>query len=204
MPVGFAMLLSALTDDTGLRQRFFQDLDLISYASASLLQDVWQGFKTIAMEVKGEVPLMSASWGLTEAAPAMMMQHEPTERSGIVGVPLNGVTTKLIPDNDIRCEVRVKGPNMMPGYFKAPDKTAAAFDNEGFFITGDAMKFVDPANPNKGMTFNGCISGDFKLLTVIWVRTGQLRLDMLAVLAPLAGDLMITGAGRRPPSIPAT
>ncbi len=196
VPVGFQMLLGALQKDATLRQRFFADLDLIFYAGASLPQDVWEGFEAMAMDVKGEVPLMTSSWGLTETAPATMMQQEPTERSGVVGVPLTGVITKLVPDSDMRCEVRVKGPNIMTDYFEAPDKTAEAFDDEGFFITGDAMRFVDPTDFNKGMKFDGRISEDFKLLTGTWVRAGQLRLDMLACLGPLAGDIVITGADR--------
>ncbi|WP_300514664.1 feruloyl-CoA synthase [Aliiroseovarius sp.] len=194
VPVGFSMLLGALRDDAALRQRFFEDIDLVFYAGASLPQEIWQGFERMAMEVKGEVPLMTSSWGLTETAPCMMMQQEPTESSGVVGVPVGGVTAKLIPDEDMRCEVRVKGPNLMPGYFGAPGKTSEALDEEGFFITGDAMKFVDPADPNKGMKFDGRISEDFKLLTGTWVRAAQLRIDMLAALSPLAADLVITGA----------
>ena len=196
VPVGFSMLLGALRKDAGLRQRFFEDLDMIFYAGASLPQDIWQGFEHMAMEAKGEVPLITSSWGLTETAPAMMLQHEPTENSGVVGVPLNGVTAKLIPDGEMRCEVRVKGPNLMPGYFEAPEKTAEAFDDEGFFITGDAMRFVDPEDINKGMKFDGRISEDFKLLTGTWVRAAQLRIDILAALSPLASDLVVTGADK--------
>ena len=117
VPVGFAMLLDALKKDKDLRTRFFSELDMIFYAGASLPQDVWEGFEALAMEIKGEVPLMTSSWGLTETAPATMMQQEPTERSGVVGVPLTGITVKLVPDADMRCEVRVKGPNIMTGYF---------------------------------------------------------------------------------------
>ncbi len=196
VPLGFGMLLGALRKDAELRRRFFEDLDLVFYAGASLPQDTWEGFEAMAMEVKGEVPLMTSSWGLTETAPSAMMQMEPTERSGVVGVPLTGVTLKLVPDPDMRCEVRVKGPNVMTGYFEDPDKTTAAFDDEGFFITGDAMMFLDPADPNKGMRFDGRISDDFKLLTGTWVRAAQLRLDILAHLAPLASDIVITGADR--------
>ncbi|MGH1414042.1 MAG: feruloyl-CoA synthase [Pelagimonas sp.] len=196
VPVGFSMLLGALRQDNTLKQRFFADLDLVFYAGASLPQDVWQGFEQMAMEVKGEIPLMTSSWGLTETAPATMMQQEPIDRSGVVGVPLTGVTLKLIPDEDMRCEMRVKGPNVMQGYFEDPEKTADAFDEEGFFITGDAMVFNDPNDVNKGMRFDGRISEDFKLLTGTWVRAGQLRLDILACLAPLAADLVITGADR--------
>jgi feruloyl-CoA synthase len=196
VPVGFGMLLGALRADDALRRRFFADLDMIFYAGASLPQDIWAGFETMAMAERGEVPLMTSSWGLTETAPATMIQHEPADRSGIVGVPMTGATIKLVPDADMRCEVRVKGLNVMQGYFGNPEKTAAAFDDEGFFLTGDAMRFVDPADPSRGMRFDGRLSEDFKLLTGTWVRAGQLRLDMLACLAPLAADLVVTGADR--------
>ncbi|WP_299924156.1 feruloyl-CoA synthase [uncultured Pelagimonas sp.] len=196
VPLGFSMLLDALQKDDALKRRFFEELDLIFYAGASLPQDVWQGFEQMAMEVKGEIPLMTSSWGLTETAPATMMQQEPTERSGVVGVPMTGITLKLIPDADMRCEMRIKGPNVMPGYFEAPDKTADAFDDEGYFITGDAMVFVDKEDMNKGMRFDGRISEDFKLLTGTWVRAAGLRIDLLATLAPLAADLVVTGQDR--------
>lgn len=196
VPVGFAMLLDALKKDKDLRTRFFSELDMIFYAGASLPQDVWEGFEALAMEIKGEVPLMTSSWGLTETAPATMMQQEPTERSGVVGVPLTGITVKLVPDADMRCEVRVKGPNIMTGYFNDAQKTAEAFDDEGYFITGDAMAFVDPQDISRGMRFDGRISEDFKLLSGTWVRAAGLRLDLLADLAPLAADLVVTGQDR--------
>jgi feruloyl-CoA synthase len=150
----------------------------------------------MAMDVKGEVPLMTSSWGLTETAPAALIQQEPTDRSGVVGVPVPDLSIKLVPTDDGRFDVRAKGATIMTGYFNAPDKTAEAFDEEGYFITGDAMQFVDPDDANKGMRFDGRISEEFKLLTGTWVRAGQLRLDMLAVLTPLATDLVITGADK--------
>ena len=193
VPVGFGMLLQALKSDQDLRQRFFQDLDMIFYAGASLPQDIWQGLEHMALDVKGEVPLMTSSWGLTETAPATMIQQEPTDRSGVIGVPMSGVTLKLIPEEDGRYEVRAKGPNIMPGYYNDPQKTAEAFDGEGYFITGDAMVFVDPDNVNAGMRFDGRISEDFKLLTGTWVRATALRMSLLSHFAPLAADLVITG-----------
>jgi feruloyl-CoA synthase len=196
VPLGYSMLVSALAKDDALRGSFFEDLDLIFYAGASLPQDIWQALERMAMDVKGEVPLMTSSWGLTETAPACVLQQEPTDRSGVVGVPLPGVTLKLIPDDDMRCEVRVKGPNVMPGYFENPDKTAEAFDDERFFVTGDAMVFVDPDDHDRGLRFDGRISEDFKLLSGTWVRAAQLRLDLLACLAPIASDLVVTGADR--------
>ena len=193
VPVGFGMLLQALKSDQDLRQRFFQDLDMIFYAGASLPQDIWQGLEQMALDVKGEVPLMTSSWGLTETAPATMIQQEPTDRSGVIGVPMSGVTLKLVPEEDGRYEVRAKGPNIMPGYYNDPQKTAEAFDGEGYFVTGDAMVFVDPDNMNAGMRFDGRISEDFKLLTGTWVRATALRMSLLGHFAPLAADLVITG-----------
>ena len=193
VPVGFGMLLQALQADQDLRQRFFQDLDMIFYAGASLPQDIWQGFEQMAMDVKGEVPLMTSSWGLTETAPATMIQQEPTDRSGVIGVPMSGVTIKLVPEEEGRYEVRAKGPNIMPGYYNDPQKTKEAFDDEGYFVTGDAMVFVDPENVNAGMRFDGRISEDFKLLTGTWVRATALRMSLLGHFAPLAADLVITG-----------
>ena len=196
VPVGFAMLRDAMKRDTQLRQRYFENLDMLFYAGASLPQDVWADLEDMAREVRGEVPLMTSSWGLTETAPACLIQHEPTTRSGIVGVPVAGVTVKLIPDEDMRCEVRVKGPTITPGYFEDPEKTAEAFDEEGYFRTGDAMTFVDPADINKGLRFDGRISEDFKLLSGTWVRAANLRLDLLSALAGLAQDVVLTGADR--------
>jgi len=196
VPVGFALLLEALRADAPLARRFFAELDLIFYAGASLPQDVWAGLEDLAKAAGGEMPLVTSSWGLTETAPAAIMQHEPTHQSGIVGVPLNDVEAKLIPHEEGRYEVRVKGPNIMRGYFNNPQKTRESFDDEGYFLTGDAMCFVDPTDANKGLRFDGRISEDFKLATGTWVRAGNLRLEMLACLAPYAADVVITGHDR--------
>ena len=169
---------------------------MLFYAGASLPQDVWRDLEDMAREVRGEVPLMNSSWGLTETAPATLIQHEPTDRSGIVGVPMTGVTVKLIPDEDNRFEVRVKGPNIMDGYYHDPGKTEAAFDEEGYFRTGDAMAFVNPGDMTKGLRFDGRISEDFKLQSGTWVRAAQLRLDALGALAGLAQDVIVTGEGQ--------
>lgn len=196
VPVGFGMLIDALRKDENLRRRFFEDLDLIYYAGATLPQDIWDGFEAMAMEIKGEVPLLTSSWGMTETAPAALNQQEPTTTSGVVGIPVVGLDVKLIPDENMRCELRVRGPNITPGYLNDREKTRASFDDEGFFITGDAVKFVDPDNPNKGLRFDGRISDDFKLLTGTWVRATNLRIEILECLAPLAIDVVITGHDR--------
>ncbi|MEP3046175.1 MAG: feruloyl-CoA synthase [Roseibium sp.] len=196
VPVGFSMQLEAMKRDVGLRKRYFENLELVFYAGASLPQEVWKGLEDMAMEIKGEIPLMTSSWGMTETAPAAIMQQEPINRSGVVGVPLNGATLKLLPDAEMRCEVRIKGPNIMPGYFNDPEKTKAAFDEDGYLITGDAMIFIDEKDPSRGLRFDGRISEDFKLLTGTWVRAAGLRADLLSCLAPLASDLVITGQDR--------
>jgi len=197
VPLGFAMLRDAMRADAGLRARYFGELDMLFYAGASLPQDVWADLESMAREVRGEMPLFTSSWGLTETAPAALLQHEPTTRSGIVGVPLPGVAVKLVPTDEAgRHEVRVGGDIVTPGYLNDPDRTTAAFDDEGFFLTGDAMRFVDPARPELGLRFDGRISEDFKLTTGIWVRAAELRLEVLDALKGLAADAVLTGEGR--------
>ncbi|MCW1930952.1 AMP-binding protein [Pararhodobacter zhoushanensis] len=197
VPVGFAVLRDAMQQDETLKRQYFQNLDMLFYAGASLPQDIWADLEAMAREVRGEMPLFNSSWGLTETAPAALLQHEFTHQSGIIGVPLPGVTVKLVPaEDDTRFEVRVKGDTITPGYLHDAEKTAEAFDDEGYFITGDAMKFVEPGDMNKGLKFDGRISEEFKLITGTWVRAAGLRLEVLAKLKGLAQDVVITGADR--------
>ena len=196
VPIGFSRQLAALRADADLRRRFFTGLDLTFYAGASLPQEVWTGFADMAREVTGDVPLMISSWGMTETAPAVLLTHERINRSGIVGVPLPGTEVCLIPEDEGRFEMRVKGPNVLKGYLDDPEKTAQAFDDDGFLITGDAVRFVDPAQPDRGLSFDGRISDDFKLTSGTWVRVASLRGQILAALDGLAADAVITGHDR--------
>ncbi len=199
VPVGFAALRDAMKDDAGFARAFFEDLDMLFYAGASLPQDVWADLEAMARAVREELPLFTSSWGLTETAPAALLQHEPTDRSGVVGVPVPGVVVKLLPDdlgNGGRFEVRVKGPSVFTGYLGDAAKSAEAFDDEGYFRTGDAMCFVDPDRPELGLRFDGRISEDFKLMTGTWVRAAALRLEVLAALKGLAQDVVLVGEGR--------
>ncbi|WP_106745939.1 feruloyl-CoA synthase [Yoonia maritima] len=196
VPVGFAMLVAEMETNHALREAYFKDLDMIFYAGASLPQDVWTRLEEMALEVRGKLPLMISSWGMTETAPATIMLHEPIGRSGVVGVPLPGTEVKLLPDDEMRCEVRVKGQNIMPGYFADNVKTAEAFDEDGFLLTGDAMRFVDNDDPERGLKFDGRVSEDFKLLTGTWVQAGKLRLDALDGLRGLVQDVVICGHDR--------
>ena len=197
VPVGFALLRDAMRDDAALRQRYFEDLDMLFYAGASLPQDVWDDLTDMAVEVRGEAPLFTSSWGLTETAPACLIQHEASASgAGLVGVPMTGVTVKAVPDGDGRMEIRVKGPNVFKGYLNDPDRTAEAFDDEGFFITGDAMRFTDETDMTKGLRFDGRLSEDFKLTTGSWVRAATLRLELLSVLKGLVQDVILCAEGR--------
>lgn len=196
VPVAYSMLVHAAEQDAGLRRAFFGDLDLIFYAGASLPQPIWEKLEQFSLEETGRLPLMASSWGMTETAPACLMVHEPIGRSGVLGVPLPGLDVKLIPDADMRCELRVRGPNVMKAYLDDPRKTAEAFDAEGFLITGDAVRFVDPADPARGLAFDGRVSEDFKLTTGTWVQAGRLRMDALRELSGVAQDLVICGHDR--------
>ncbi|MDG1471834.1 MAG: feruloyl-CoA synthase [Ascidiaceihabitans sp.] len=196
VPVGFAQLVQAMENDAALRQSYFSKLDMIFYAGASLPQDTWDALERMALDTCGRLPLITSSWGLTETAPAALLQYQPATCAGMVGVPVPGVQVKLIPDADNRCEVRVKGASIMTGYFENPVKTAEAFDEEGYFRTGDAMRFVDEDDPSQGLRFEGRISEEFKLQTGTWVHAATLRLATLAALTPWAQDVVITGAGR--------
>jgi feruloyl-CoA synthase len=196
VPVGFARQVEALKADPELRKDFFTGLDFSFYAGASLPQETWQALEEMAEEVTGKVPLMVSSWGMTETAPATLIVHEKVARSGIIGVPVPGSEIKLIPEDDGRFELRCKGPNIMTGYFEDPEKTAESFDDEGFLITGDAVKFVDPEDVNRGLSFDGRLSEDFKLTSGTWVRAASLRGQLMTALDGLISDLVITGQDR--------
>ncbi|WP_415921912.1 feruloyl-CoA synthase [Tateyamaria sp. SN6-1] len=196
VPVGFAQLVRALDADPALRETYFRDLDMIFYAGASLPQDVWAALERMALETAGRMPLITTSWGLTETAPAALLQHQPSKGAGIVGVPLPGVEVKLVDTGDGRMDVRVRGPSIFERYHRDPVKTAAAFDDEGFFVTGDAMRFADAADMTAGLRFDGRLSEDFKLSSGTWVQAANVRLALLAALGPLAQDVVICGHGR--------
>ena len=196
VPIGWSLTADALEKDTALRRRFFADLDLIFYAGAALPVEVWARLEGLALAETGRKPLMTSSWGMTETAPATLVVHEPIGETGVIGVPVPGVIVKLLPDADERFELRVKGPNNMAEYYDDPVKTAEAFDPEGFLITGDAVKFHIPGDPNAGLVFDGRMSEDFKLMTGTWVQTAKLRAQAMTALGGLVQDVVVTGHGR--------
>jgi feruloyl-CoA synthase len=195
VPAGFAALLPHLERDAALARSFFAKLRLILYAGAALPDDLWQRLEAVAVRVTGERIPMTSSWGTTETAPLATAAHFPLERAGVVGIPVPGVELKLVPNGD-KLEIRVRGPNVTPGYWKRDDLTAEAFDEEGFYKPGDAVRFADPADPAAGVVFDGRISEDFKLTTGTWVHVGALRIAVLAAASPVVQDAVVTGENR--------
>ena len=196
VPKGFEVLLPALEGDAALRERFFSRLKLMFYAGAHLAQHVWAALQRHALETTGERILMLTGLGATETAPFVFMPGREVGRAGEVGVPAPGIELKLVPLDRGRFDVRLKGPNVTPGYWRQEGLTAEAFDEEGFYRLGDALRFVDPAAPVKGFAFEGRIAEDFKLATGTWVHVGELRRTIIAHFAPLLRDAVIAGHDR--------
>src|SRR5215469_14813967 len=189
------MLLPYLAADGALRDTFFSRLKVLFYAGAALAQHVLDGFAELAVKTTGERILFMSSLGSTETAPAALSCNWHSERAGNIGLPLPGVTLKLVPSEG-KLEARLKGDNIMPGYWRAPELTADAFDAEGFYKIGDALKFADPADPAQGLLFDGRIAEDFKLATGTWVSVGPLRMAIVAQCAPLVRDVVLAGPDR--------
>jgi feruloyl-CoA synthase len=195
VPRGYALLLDQLEVDEELQKSFFARLDLLFYAAAALPRSLWDRLEALSLKVLGrKVPFVS-SWGMTETAPSVTIVHFPIDRPGNIGVPGPGNAVKLVPDGD-KLEVRVKGPNVTPGYFKAPEQTRALFDEEGWLKTGDAVRMADPANPAAGLLFDGRVAENFKLLTGTWVNVGMLRPAVIGAGAPVIEDAVVTGHDR--------
>jgi len=195
VPKGFEMLLPFMRSDVVLRERFFSRLKVMFYAGASLAQHVRDELQEIAVATTGERIIFISSLGSTETAPAAIACSWESEHAGNIGLPLPGVELKLAP-RDGKLEARMRGPNITPGYWRAPQITAEAFDDEGFYKIGDALKFADPTDPAKGLLFDGRLAEDFKLGTGTWVSVGPLRAAFIAHFAPLVRDVVIAGADR--------
>ncbi len=156
------MVLDYLERDAALARSFFAELDLLCYAGAALPQSLWQRLEAVSLATTGRLPVFVSAWGTTETAPATMHVYYPLERAGNIGLPLPGTEVKLVPDGD-RLEIRVRGPNVTPGYWRQPGLTRAAFDADGFYRPGDAMRFEDASDPVRGLVFDGRIGENFKL-----------------------------------------
>jgi feruloyl-CoA synthase len=194
VPRGFDMLIAALQQDEELRRRFFTEVRFAFYAGAALPQHLWDALQELSIKTIGRaMPLVSA-WGSTETSPLATDCHFQAARSGNIGVPTPGTELKLVRSGN-KLEVRVRGPNVTPGYWKAPELTAQAFDEDGFYRIGDAVTLADPQRPELGLFFDGRVAEDFKLNSGTWVSVGTLRTAGIAALAPLAQDIVVTGHG---------
>jgi len=192
VPRGFDLLLPFLEKDAELRANFFRKLDLMVYAGAALPQNLWERMQQLAVVEHGaRLPLISA-WGSTETAPMATGVHYAVDRAGIIGLPVPGCELKLVPVAG-KLEARVKGPNITPGYHGRDDLTKAAFDEEGYYRIGDALKFADEKKPELGLAFDGRIAEDFKLSTGTWVHVGATRVGLIAAGDPIVQDAVITG-----------
>jgi feruloyl-CoA synthase len=191
VPRGYDLLLPHLERDEKLRQSFFRELDVLFYAAASLPQNLWDRLKSLG----GPRLAFLSAWGSTETSPLATSVHFHMDRPGVIGLPIPECELKLVPSGG-KLEVRVRGPNVMSGYYQRPDLTREAFDEEGFYRIGDAVKFADSDDPAKGIVFDGRVAEDFKLTSGTWVNVGALRVKLIAAADPLIQDAVITGHGR--------
>jgi len=191
VPRGYDLLLPYLERDEKLRQSFFRELDVLFYAAASLPQNLWDRLKKLG----GPRLAMLSAWGSTETSPLATSVHFHMERPGVIGLPIPECELKLVPTAG-KLEVRVRGPNVMPGYYKRADLTREAFDEEGFYRIGDAVRFADADDPAKGIVFDGRVAEDFKLTSGTWVNVGAVRVKLIAAADPLVQDAVITGHDR--------
>lgn len=195
VPRGFEMVVPYLERDAALRDHFFSRLDTIFYAAAALSQEMWKRIEDLSMASRGEKVAMTSAWGSTETAPLAAGVHFPIDRAGVMGTPIPGTELKMVP-NAGKQEIRVRGPNVTPGYFRQPELTDDAFDADGFYRIGDAAKLADPDDPSKGVIFDGRIAEDFKLSTGTWVNVGMLRTAIVGAAAPTVQDAVLAGHDR--------
>lgn len=195
VPKGYDALLPYLEQDEAVRVSFFRNLDMIFYAAAALPQNLWERLEKLAVQVRGEKVFMASGWGATETSPVITMVHFPIERAGVIGLPMPGFEVKMVP-NAGKMEMRVRGPNVTPGYHGRQDLTEQSFDEEGFYCIGDAGKYTDPEDPVRGIMFDGRVAEDFKLTTGTWVHAGGVRVSAIEAAAPLIQDAVVTGHDR--------
>ena len=195
VPRGLDMLLPFLEADESLARSFFARLRVVFYAGAALPQASWDRLQALALRVRGEPVWLTTSWGSTETSPAVTSAHWKLDRAGVIGLPMPGLELKLVPNGE-KLEMRVRGVSVFPGYRDAPQLTARAFDEEGYYCIGDAGYLLDDARPELGVVFNGRVAEDFKLTTGTWVSVGTLRVRVVSALAALAQDVVVTGHDR--------
>lgn len=192
VPKGYELLAEHFATNDRLRQTFFSRLKLMQYAGAGISQHVFDALDRAAIDATGERILMITGYGSTETAPFAFTTTWPVERAGMVGLPAAGLEVKLIPNAE-KLELRLRGPNVTPGYWKDDARTAESFDEEGYYMIGDALRFADADDLGHGFIFDGRVTEDFKLATGTWVNVGGIRNAVIAACAPYCRDVVITG-----------
>ncbi len=192
VPRGYEEMVHAFDRDHTLRDTFFSRVKMLMYAGAGLGQHTWEALQRQSVEATGERVLIASGLGSTETAPFSLMCTIEAKRAGNVGIPAKGITLKLVPVGD-KLEARLKGPNITPGYWKQPELTAKAFDDEGFYNLGDALRFADPDDVYQGFYFDGRTAENFKLRTGTWVNVGRLRTGFIDHFDGLVKDVALTG-----------
>jgi feruloyl-CoA synthase len=195
VPRGYDVLAPYLEKDEQLRNNFFSNLDMLFYAAAALPPALWAKLEALSIKARGDRVPMISSWGSTETAPAAATVHWLIEKAGVIGVPLPGTEIKLTPSGT-KMELRVRGANVTPGYWRRPELNDEAFDEDGFFKMGDAGKLEDPDDPAKGLVFDGRTAENFKLMSGTWVHAGELRLKAIDAGWPVVADAVLTGHDR--------
>jgi feruloyl-CoA synthase len=196
VPTGFEAIAHAMQTDDVLRKKLLSRVKMFFYAGAALAQPVWDSLYASQEREVGERIVMTTGLGMTESGPFALFVTHPHARAGDLGVPTPGMEIKLV-DVGGKTEVRYRGPNITPGYWRDPVETAANFDEEGFFCSGDAVVWIDDANPHLGLKFDGRIAEDFKLATGTFVSVGPLRGKIIAAGAPYVQDVVLTGINLR-------
>ncbi len=195
VPAAWAALATELEKDSALAETFFRRLFVMAYGGASMGQDIYERIQKVAIATTGERISLSAGYGATETAPTASNVHWPNDTMGLIGLPLPGCEMKLAPVGE-KFECRVRGPLVTKGYYRMPEKTAEAFDGEGFYKLGDAVKFADPENPEKGLAFDGRIAEEFKLASGTWVSAGTVRVQIVSAVDGALSDAVICGLNR--------
>ncbi len=195
VPKGYEELIPHLDADAALRRRFFSRLNMMMYAGAGVAQHTWSSLERLAVKATGKRVILATGLGSTETAPFSLMCTTDQRIAGNIGLPARGLTLKLVPSED-KLEARLKGPNITPGYWREPDLTAGAFDEEGFYKLGDAFRFADPNDASKGFYFDGRLAENFKLRTGTWVSVGALRARFIDHFGEIVRDVVIAGLDR--------
>ncbi len=195
VPAAWAAMATELENDPALAETFFKRLFVMAYGGASMGQDIYERIQKVAVAITGERISLSAGYGATETAPTLSNVHWPNDTMGLIGLPLPGCEMKLAPVGE-KLECRVRGPHITPGYYRNSEKTLEAFDEEGFYRMGDAVRFVDPDEPGRGLAFDGRLAEEFKLASGTWVSAGTVRVKVVEAVDGALSDVVVCGLNK--------